>query len=219
MFVKICGITTPDIAAQCFELGADMIGLVYYRPSPRHVDTEQIREIVRAVAPFRHRGKLVTLVVMDSESPEVMRLLDEHANEIDCLQLHGGQQSFSSTNHNIHLIRVVRDEQKCWQLVQRHENVERNVKPDLPQYILELSHGALPGGNGKSWNWSNARSFCERFSALIAGGVSADNIGEIICESSPFGVDLSSGVESSPGGKDINKLKHFFETLGEIRKP
>ena len=211
MFVKICGIKTPDIAAQCFELGADMIGLVHYPASPRHVNSEQIRAITKTVVPFRRQGKLITLVVVDIEPAEILRLLEACDNEIDCLQLHGKQQEILLTNHDLHVIRVVRNRETCRQLVQQYSNSERNIKPDLPQYVLELSQGILPGGNGKNWDWSAARLFCRRFPTLIAGGVSQDNIGEIVREAEPFGVDLSSSVESSPGVKDMDKIQRFFE--------
>ena len=217
MFVKICGIKTPEVAAQCFEFGADMIGLVHYPPSPRHVDAEQIRAITKVVASFRRCGKFLTLVVVDPEPTEIMRLLDTCEGEIDCLQLHGKQQTSSLPDCGVNLIRVVRDEQTCQTLVQQNQGIPRKTKPGLPQYVFELSRGTLPGGNGKSWNWSNARSFCECFPTLIAGGVSSDNIGDVVREAAPFGVDLSSGVESSPGIKDINKLQRFFEILRELR--
>ena len=217
MFVKICGIKTPDFAAQCFELGADMIGLVHYPPSPRHVDTEQIRAITKVVTPFRHNGKFVTLVVVDPEPAEMMRLLDACEHEIDCLQLHGKQQTISLPNCHINLIRVVRDEQTCQTLLQQNQGIQQKAKPHLPQFVFELSRGTLPGGNGKTWDWSMARSFCKRFPTLIAGGVSLDNIGDVIREAAPFGVDLSSGVESSPGIKNMNKLQHFFEILRELQ--
>ena len=217
MFVKICGIKTPDIAAQCFELGADMIGLVHYPPSPRHVNAEQIRAITKVVASFRRCGKFITLVVVDPESAEVIRLLDTCEYEIDCLQMHGQQQTIFLPNCGINLIHVVRDKQTCQSLLRQNQNIPQKTISNLPQYVFELSRGTLPGGNGKSWDWSAARSFCEHFSTLIAGGVSADNIGNIIREAAPFGVDLSSGVESSPGVKDINKLQRFFEILREIR--
>ena len=194
-----------------------MIGLVHYPPSPRHVGAEQIRAITNAVTPFRHNGKFVTLVAVDPKPAEMIRLLDACESEIDCLQLHGKLQTISLPDCGINLIHVVRDEQTCQTLLRQNQDFPQQEKSNLPQYVFELSRGALPGGNGKSWNWSTARSFCERFPTLIAGGVSSDNIGDIMREAAPFGVDLSSGVESSPGVKDINKLQRFFEILRELR--
>jgi len=217
MFIKICGIKTPEVAAQCFELGADMIGLVHYPPSPRHVDAEQIRVITKVIAPFRRCGKFITLVVVDPEPAEVMRLLDACEHEIDCVQLHGQQQTISLPDCNMNLIRVVRNKQMCQTLLRQNQDIPQKTKSNLPQYVFELSRGTLPGGNGKIWDWLTARSFCKRFPTLIAGGVSADNLGDVIHEAAPFGVDLSSGVESSPGIKDINKLQRFFEILRELR--
>ena len=71
----------------------------------------------------------------------------------------------------------------------------------------------MPGGNGIAWDWSIAWPFCERYPTLIAGGVTPENVAEVIRLANPDGIDVSSGVESSPGVKDIDKVKQLIENV------
>jgi len=84
---------------------------------------------------------------------------------------------------------------------------------DAPLYALEISSGPLPGGNGIAWDWSLARPFCERYPTLLAGGITPENVAEAIRLARPCGIDVSSGVESSPGVKDIDKVKRLIENV------
>ncbi|MDR0611781.1 MAG: phosphoribosylanthranilate isomerase, partial [Planctomycetaceae bacterium] len=156
MYIKICGITTPEMARQCFEAGADMIGLIFYPPSPRHVDVLKIREILDAVEPFRQHKRQTVLVVVDS-------LPDEIDSRIDFVQLHGSV----SGNFPAKRIQVIKDRQTRDRLL--HESATEISEDSL--YLLEMSKGVLPGGNGRGWNWSEAREFCKRFPAFLAGGI------------------------------------------------
>jgi phosphoribosylanthranilate isomerase len=76
-----------------------------------------------------------------------------------------------------------------------------------------MSTGLLPGGNGAAWDWSMARPFCERFPTFIAGGITPENIADVIRFANPYGIDVSSGVESSPGVKDMDKVKRLIENV------
>jgi phosphoribosylanthranilate isomerase/indole-3-glycerol phosphate synthase/phosphoribosylanthranilate isomerase len=201
MYIKICGITTPESARRCFEAGADMIGVVYYQPSPRHVDVSQIRVILDAAEPFRQQGRQTVLVVVDS-------LPDEIDSRIDFVQLHGSV-SVAIPTRRIH---VVKDRQTRDRLLS--ESATKTTKAvDDSLYLLEMSQGFLPGGNGAAWDWSEARTFCAHFPTLLAGGITPDNVLDVVIQARPRGIDVSSGVESSPGVKDFDKVQQLIRAL------
>lgn len=197
MLIKICGITTPEIATACFEAGADMIGLVHYPPSPRHVDEARIREILDAVEPFRKSGRRIVLVV-------VGQLPNEFDSRIDLIQSNGTERR----DIPFHQICVVKDRDTFDRLLQSSTESESPVL-----YALEMSSGILPGGNGTVWDWSLARPFCTRYPTLLAGGITPKNAIEAIELAKPHGIDVSSGVESAPGIKDLDKIRRLIETI------
>ena len=192
MRVKICGITTPETAIACLKAGADMIGLVHYPPSPRHVDVAQIREILDAVA---QHGQTV-LVVVDQLPEEI----DSRITYI---------QSYGKTRHDVLMspIHVVKDYESFTHLLESPPGKSEEL------YCLEMSEGRLPGGNGAAWDWSLARPFCERYPTFIAGGITPDNVAEVIRQVNPYGVDVSSSIESLPGVKDLDKVKRLMDAV------
>ncbi|MDR3197917.1 MAG: phosphoribosylanthranilate isomerase [Planctomycetaceae bacterium] len=198
IYIKICGMTTPESAQQCLEAGADMIGLVFYPPSPRHVDVAKIREILDAAEPFRKHGRKTVLVVVDS-------LPDEIDSRIDFVQLHGSV----SGNFPAKRIQVIKNRRTQDRLLK--EFATKTLEDSL--YLLEMSQGFLPGGNGVIWNWLEAKEFCKRLPTLIAGGITPDNVLDVITQAEPYGIDVSSGVESSPGVKDFNKVQQLIEKI------
>jgi phosphoribosylanthranilate isomerase len=193
-----------DAAVSCFDAGADMLGVIYYPPSPRHVEIEQASCILDAVEKFRSKGKKITLVVVN-ELPEIID------TRFDYIQIHGKIEVDLIKSIRSKIIRVIRD-------IKQMENLLLCEETILPEqlFILELSRGMLPGGNGASWNWPDAKQFCQKFKSLIAGGVTPENVEEIIKSAEPFGVDVSSGVETTAGVKDMNKIKKLIDTVKKI---
>jgi phosphoribosylanthranilate isomerase len=80
-------------------------------------------------------------------------------------------------------------------------------------YLLEMSQGFLPGGNGMGWDWSEAREFCKRFPTFLAGGITPDNVLDAMTQAEPYGIDVSSGVEISPGVKDFDKVQQLIKKV------
>lgn len=201
MLIKICGITTPEIAIRCFEAGADMIGLVHYPPSPRHIDTMKIQEILDAVATYRDKGRKIVLVVVDSFPAESTF----HFDYVQC---------YGNTRENIPcpMIPVVMDRKRHDELMSKQEKTRRDI-----MYTLEMSRGIMPGGNGISWNWTEAKPFCKRYPTILAGGITPENVLDAIRQAEPYGIDVSSGVESAPGIKDIDKIRHLIETVRQYQ--
>jgi phosphoribosylanthranilate isomerase len=210
MHIKICGMTTPESVRQCFEAGADMIGLVFYPPSPRHVDVLKIREILDAAEPFRRQGRKTVLVVVES-------LPDEMDPRIDFVQLHGS----ASGEFTAKRIQVVKNRQTRDRLLNESATETSATKTSATKtlddslYLLEMSHGFLPGGNGTVWDWSEAKEFCQRFPTFLAGGITPDNVLDVMTQAQPYGIDVSSGVESAPGIKDFNKVQQLVKTISQ----
>ena len=199
MLIKICGITAPMGAVECFEAGADMIGLVYYPASPRHVDASQISKILDAVEAYRQIDRKIVLVTVDD-------FPDSIDSRIDFIQCYG--KHFDGFSEK--MIPVVKDRRTVERFL---TEAETGPKPSF--YVLEMSRGKLPGGNGLPWNWFEAQAFCHRFPTLLAGGIGPENVLEVLETADPAGIDVSSGVESSPGVKDRGKIAALID---QVRK-
>ena len=238
MLVKICGITTPETAIACFEAGADMIGLVHFAPSQRHLDLPELADITYTVAPLRESGKQIVLLVVDKNAQKIMRILDVCDHQFDFVQFYGNETDAQQLENHVRVLRPVRDETACARLLEIQAGMEcsamtgfasdsefqdnvssanpevRSLKPEAcpaPRYVVELAPGLYPGGNGLSWDWSNATPFCRKFPSLLAGGITPENVAGAVRLAEPCGIDVSSGVESSPGVKNMAKVKQLIQ--------
>ena len=226
MIVKICGITSPETAVACFELGADMIGLVHFPPSQRHLDLPALADITSTIAPLRESGKKIVLLIVDKNAQKVMRILDVCDNQFDFVQFYGEETEAERLEKHVRVLRPVRDAATCIRLQTSGFRLQEEVSSANPEarspvseaspevrYVVELAPGLYPGGNGLSWDWSNAAPFCRKFPTLLAGGITPDNVSDAIRLANPYGIDVSSGVEFSPGIKDIDKVRRLIENI------
>ena len=211
MIIKICGITSPETATACFELGADMVGLVHFPPSSRHLDLPELASITHAIAPFRKSGKQIVLLVVDKIEQKILRILDVCDHQFDFVQFYGEETEVRRLENHVRVLRPVRDEVTCHRLLAQSDTAFH--PNDEPQFVVELAPGLYPGGNGRCWNWPDAAPFCRRFPTLLAGGITPENVAEAIRLVQPLGIDVSSGVESVPGMKDIDKVKRLIENV------
>ena len=195
--VKICGVTTVDDALLCVEAGASAIGLNFVQTSPRRVSVERARAIARAV-----RGRtLVVGVVADMEATEMRALLK--SAELECLQLHGDETPATLATMLPHAYKAVR--------VGSAADVER-ARAYGGEYLLADARveGKL-GGSGKTFDWPLVAGLARERKLTLAGGLTAENVGEAIRAVGPYCVDVASGVESAPGVKDPAKVAAFIE--------
>ncbi|TYT75469.1 phosphoribosylanthranilate isomerase [Desulfobotulus mexicanus] len=201
-FIKICGITSPDTARFCADLKVDAIGCVFFPKSPRHLDVKMAKTITDAVP----KTMLKVAVMVDPD----FKISVDTATKAGCnaIQLHGKENPF--------LVESLRQEGfyviKGLYLFQEPTVAEASAYP-ADRFLVEAAAGTMPGGNAKSWDWAAAKDFCQRYPALLAGGLNPDNVKDALIEAKPFGVDVSSGVESSPGIKDHEKIKAFVEAV------
>jgi len=200
--IKICGLTKIEEAVQCAEKGANAIGLVFYSKSPRHVSNDLAKNICSALPP----GVKKTGVFVDTEYTDIMRAVD--FCRLDAVQLHGTEPP-SLVNKLI--------EQKLIVIkalfISRYPKLKHAAEYNASAFLVEMGKGKLPGGNALPWNWSEAGEYGKDFPLILAGGLSPENIIDAIKSCSPDAVDISSGVELSPGRKDINKVKAFVDNV------
>ena len=201
--IKVCGLTTPGQAAACAEMGADAIGLVFYPPSPRHVDAEQARAIVRSLPP--HVPAIGVLV--DPQWPLLASLIG-HCG-LKGVQLHGSEPPEL----------VIRLQQTFGIMVIKGLfgsktpgfNEAKRYAPTA--FLLECGRGALPGGNARAWRWGSAQNFAREHISILAGGLTPDNVAQAVAACRPDAVDASSGLEAAPGRKDLDKVARFIENV------
>ncbi|MFA1822869.1 N-(5'-phosphoribosyl)anthranilate isomerase [Virgibacillus oceani] len=193
MLIKICGITSQEMARTAAEAGADIIGFVFAR-SKRQITPEKAASIARTLPSF-----VKTAGVFVNEDIEKMRAISEMA-ELDYIQLHGEEPPSIANKLNRNIIKAFSSEQIS------------SINEENHHYEYCLVDGpALEnrGGNGKTFDWTLTRDLPkERF--ILAGGLTPENVQQAIEFVQPAGVDVSSGVETN-GVKDPEKIKQFIE--------
>lgn len=194
MFVKICGITNEDDALLAIALGADALGFIF-APSPRQMMAKKVYDITRRLPP-----EVLTVGVFRDEHPQrVVELI--HAGGLKAAQLHGHESAQDVADVSIHIRTVIKA------VAAGSVDVARARDFGASMILLD----APAPGSGKVFDWKLAGEIPEGVSLLLAGGLTADNVARGIAQVRPFGVDVSSGVESSPGRKDPIALRRFIE--------
>lgn len=195
MFVKVCAMVRPEDAVAAVDAGADAVGVIF-APSTRRVTPEQAREVVEAVG-----GRaLVVGVFRDHLADEVIEIVDDV--RLDVAQLHGSETP--TTTRRVH---------------DRVPIVFRAMAAGDPQLASIDEHAAdvvlldapTPGG-GVPFDWSLVGDLGRRHRLLLAGGLRPENVAEAIAAVRPWGVDVASGVEISPGVKDHDAIRRFVAT-------
>ena len=202
--VKICGLSTPATLDAALEAGADMVGFVFFPKSPRHIDWATARALGRRV---EGRAKVAALSV-DADDETLERIAD--ALSPDLMQLHGGETP----------ARVKRIGELCARPTMKAIGVAtgadlaaaeayEGVADTLLIDAKPPKDAALPGGNGRPFDWSLTRGFHFPGPWLLSGGLDPETVAAAITLSGARGVDVSSGVESAPGVKDPAKIRAF----------
>lgn len=195
--VKICGITSVADGIAAAEAGADMIGLMFYERSPRHVSFERAAEISRALSPFI----IKVGVFVNPDEDTVMRAIGECG--VTLLQFHGEETPEFCTQFGVMSMKAfrVRDAASLLAL------------PNYPTdaYLLDAYSPDAHGGTGAKFNWELAiEAKTHGKPVFLAGGLTPENVGAAVRQVQPFGVDVSSGVESAPGRKDHAQVRAFI---------
>jgi phosphoribosylanthranilate isomerase len=198
--VKICGITRLEDAAIAIDAGADAIGLNFVPSSKRRISVETARAIVAQV-----KGKIEVVAVVADLSVEQLKALRE-ATGISWLQLHGDEPAET--------LRVLTDAFKAIRIGSA-EDVRRARLFPGPSILVDAKIGDERGGTGSTFDWTLVKGLASERRLMLAGGLTPENVGDAVLTVGPWGVDVASGVESSPGVKDRDRVVAFVRAARE----
>lgn len=201
--VKICGITGVADGLAAAEAGADMIGLMFYDRSPRHLTLAQAAEISRALPPFVLRVG----VFVNPEEDLVTRAIGECG--LTLLQFHGDEPSDFCTQFGLMSVKALR--------VRDAESLKTLEQFQTDALLLDAYSKSGLGGTGEKFNWDLAVEAQKIGKPIfLAGGLTPENVAAAIRQVRPFAVDVSSGVESAPGKKDPEKVRAFIQAAKSV---
>lgn len=201
--IKICGITTPEQAMTAAESGVDAIGLVFYENSPRAVDVKTARAIADATPAFVS----VVGLFMDATADRVTTILE--AVPLELLQFHGREAPTFCRGFGRRYMKAVG-------MLAGADPVAAGREYDDAAALLVDSHaGSRAGGSGEVFDWSTLPETIGR-PLVLAGGLNPDNVGEAVRNVRPWGVDVSSGVETGPGRKDSALIRRFVSEVHRV---
>jgi phosphoribosylanthranilate isomerase len=203
--VKICGLTSVADALAAAGAGADMIGLMFYDRSPRRLTLPAAVEISRALPPFVQRVG----VFVNPAAELVARAIGECS--LNLLQFHGDETPEFCTQFGLMSLKAFR--------IRDEESLVHLGKYNTDAYLLDACSPDALGGTGEKFNWNLAVE-AQKFGKpiFLAGGLTPENVADAVRTVRPFAVDVSSGVESSPGKKDVEKVQAFIRNVHNAGK-
>jgi len=195
--VKICGITSVADAEMVASKGADAIGLVFYEPSPRYVDIQAAAQIARAVGPF---VSVVGLFV-DAKADAVNQVIDKV--DLNLLQFHGNEPAEYCERFALPYMKALR--------MRAELAVAEAAEPYLgaSAILLDAYRKGIPGGTGESFDWARVPQNLNK-PIVLAGGLKPSNAKQAAEQVRPYGLDVSGGVELTPGKKDPKAVTEFI---------
>jgi len=192
--VKICGICDAGAADAAAATGADLLGF-HFCSSPRRVTPEEAKAIVDAIDV---RPRIVGVFI--DQDPEEVRQISEFVG-LDMVQLHGSEAPGFDVGRPVMKVIKVRD----------------GIVPDASAWpdpiMLDSWSSDQRGGTGRTWRWDAARELIKRRQVFVAGGLEPGNVGTVVSDFRPYGVDVSSGVESRLRVKDPEKIRRFIQAV------
>jgi len=200
--VKVCGLTRVDEAVACAQAGARAIGCVFYTESQRFVSNATAGAIRRALP----AEVLCVGVFVDEPFDAIMRSV-EHTG-FSAVQLHGRETPDlvqRLLREGLFVIKALFNG--------RAPGIEDAPHYSASAFLVECGQGPLPGGNARAWEWDRATALGARHPLILAGGLTPDNAAQAVRAALPDAVDVSSGVEASPGCKDIRKVERFISAV------
>lgn len=197
--IKICGLTTQEEAQTCVALGADWLGFNCYPPSKRYLAPDKIQAIVAKMP-----ASVQTVGVFVNESAETVNQIVADTG-LTWVQLHGDESPHYAATLKTNYFRAFR--------VSPQFQLPTIEAYRAPYFLLDSYHPQLYGGTGDSFNWEIALQAKQFGQLILAGGLTPENVAEAIQKVQPFGVDVCSGVEASPGVKDLRQLERFITAV------
>ncbi len=202
--IKICGIKSVETAIQAAHAGADAVGLVFHEPSIRNISIDNATQITRQKPLF-----IDSVVVMVNPTRDFVQLILDHVKP-DYLQFHGEETAEFCRSFGTRYIRSVRVREPV-----SLSSVQREY-PDASAFLVDAYRGDHYGGTGDIFNWEMVKFDCT-IPVILAGGLNDKNINEAITRVRPYGVDVSTGVETE-GEKDPDKIQRFCKAVSDTNQ-
>ena len=199
--VKVCGTTRLKDALLAVECGADAIGFIFYKKSPRCVTEKMAKEICSTLPPLVHRVG----VFVNETAEKINRIADRCG--LDAVQLHGDETPAFCKKIKRRVIKAVR--------VKDASSLKEMSRYEVDAFLLDTYRDNQWGGTGQVFDWELAARAKKYGPVILAGGLNPRNVKEAVKKVQPYGVDVSSGVEQSPGKKDPKKVKAFLKAMRE----
>ncbi len=203
--IKICGLTDPGQALVATDAGADAIGLVFYARSRRAVSIAQGAAVAAVMPPF-----VATVgLFVDPDAAEVERALE--GCRLDFLQFHGAESAAFCQGFGLPYLKAIAMGDGS------DPRPEMDAHPAARGFLLDSHAGGMMGGSGRAFDWHRIPDSLGR-PWLLAGGLDAGNVGQALAVTRPYGVDVSSGVESAPGQKDPRLVRDFVDAVRQVER-
>lgn len=212
MRVKICGITQPDQGVAIANLGADALGFICVPQSPRYVTPQNIQAIFQKLPATTLQGSPLSRIGVFANADLAVIQQTVSIAQLTGVQLHG--------NETVEFCQQLRQRLPDIELIKAFRIRNAQTLTELPAYestvdtfLLDAYTTQALGGTGHTWDWTLLTQFAPQCPWFLAGGLTPDNIQNVRETLSPPGIDLSSGVEHSPGNKDLQKVQKLFQQL------
>ncbi len=197
--IKICGITNLQDALLASELGADALGFIFYPGSKRFIEPDRASEIISSLPPL-----ITTVGVFVNQSREDIETVRDKTG-IDLVQLHGDETPEFCTGLPFKTVKALR--------IKERSDMARVELYPLQAILFDKYSEDAYGGTGESFTWAWLQDLKANKSIILSGGLTPDNVGEAIKTVGPYAVDVSTGVEDSPGKKSAHKMRKFIEAV------
>jgi len=202
--IKICGITNLADARYASGAGADFLGFIQHEASPRYIAPDMARDIISWVYGARPVG-----VFVDRDAEEVNQICKKAGFEF--AQLHGDESVEYCQQMDQPIIKVFHVDSQT--SADNLKNEYAKFEGIAEYFLVDTGSETSPGGTGKTFDWSILEQLSSPLPLFLAGGLTPENIFEAVTRVGPFGVDVSSGVEESPGKKDFERIDDFVRAI------
>ena len=202
--IKICGITNKDDALLAAQLGASALGFIFYKKSPRYVSPFKVGKMIEELPPF-----VVPVGVFVNQNEGAVKDIVNFCG-ISTIQFHGDETpQYCRRFSKYKVIKAFRlKEDFDWKILTEYKTVSA--------YLFDTYQEADYGGTGRTFNWDFLKGKTWDKPFILAGGLNPENVSTAIPTVNPYAIDVSSGVEKSPGQKDPRLLKNFFEKIYSV---
>jgi phosphoribosylanthranilate isomerase len=200
--VKVCGITNAEDAVLACELGAAALGFIFVKASPRYIDPQAARTVIRELPPFVSKVG----VFVNANRQTVLDIVKTAG--LSLIQLHGDESPAYCDAIPLPRVKAFR--------------IEPDFEPDrltayaCSAYLLDTFSEQAHGGTGRTFDWQIAQRAKAMGRIILAGGLNPENIAAAVKTVAPYAVDVSSGIEAKPGKKDATKMKSLFEAVEQV---